>query len=120
MLGAATAAAAQRETEPAELVAGAGILRMKRAKFAHRARLWGVYVEPEQRGRGLGRVVVSAAIEVARTWPGLEYIDLGVSANAPKAHRLYESLGFTAWGREPESTAHGALRYDEIYMTLKL
>src|SRR5687767_2363114 len=103
-----------------ELVATAGIVRMKQLKFVHRARLWGVFVEPDYRGKGLGRAVVRAAVDLARCWPGVDYIDLGVSENAPEAQRLYESLGFKAWGREPEATAHNGRRYDELHMTLKL
>lgn len=103
-----------------ELIAAAGILRAKPPKFAHRATLWGVFVEPSHRGKGLGRAVVTEAIETARTWPGVVFIDLGVSANAPEAQRLYESLGFEKWGREPESTEHEGRRYDEIYMALRL
>jgi ribosomal protein S18 acetylase RimI-like enzyme len=79
-----------------------------------------VFVEPDYRGRGLGRAVTSAAIAHARTWPGIDFIDLGVSENAPEALRLYESLGFTRWGREPEATQHEGRRYDEIHMTLRL
>lgn len=101
-----------------ELVAAAGIMRATQRKFIHRARLWGVFVEPDHRGRGLGRLVVSAAIDLARSWPGVDYVDLGVSENAPQAQALYESLGFHAWGREPEATDHDGPRYDEIHMTL--
>ena len=49
-----------------------------------------------------------------------DYIDLGVSENAPEALHLYESLCFEVWGREPDSTSYEGHRYDEIYMTLKL
>ncbi len=103
-----------------ELVAAAGILRWDSPKFAHRATIWGVFVEPVHRGAGLGRAVVTAAIDLARTWPGVDYIDLGVSERAREARRLYESLGFHAWGREPEATEMGGFRYDEIHMTLRL
>jgi ribosomal protein S18 acetylase RimI-like enzyme len=103
-----------------ELVAAAGVMRKKRAKFAHRAEIWGVFVEPARRGEGLGRAVTEAAVELARGWAGVEYVDLGVSADAPEALRLYESLGFRAWGREPEATAHDGRRFDEIHMTLRL
>jgi ribosomal protein S18 acetylase RimI-like enzyme len=103
-----------------ELVAAAGIRRLQGSKSAHRAQLWGVFVEPAQRGRGLGRRVVVAAIARARGWPGVDYVDLGVSEQAPEARHLYESLGFRPWGREPESTCVGDRRYDEIYMTLRL
>jgi ribosomal protein S18 acetylase RimI-like enzyme len=102
------------------LVAAASITRAKQHKFAHRATIWGVFVEPAHRGKGLGRAVMTAAIALARTWPGVDFIDLGVSENSPEAQRLYESLGFEQWGREPEAIEHERRRYDEIYMTLRL
>lgn len=110
------------EAEPPDdaLLAAAGIVRQTRRKSAHRASIWGVYVEKAHRGRGLGRAVTSAALDLARSWEGVDYVDLGVSANSPEAQRLYESLGFRPWGREPESLEHGGKRYDEVFMTLRL
>lgn len=108
------------EVEGQDLVAAAGIFRMKSPKFSHRARLWGVFVSPECRGRGLGRLVISAAVELAKSWKGVEFIDLGVSENSPDARRLYESVGFEEWGREPEATHYDGHRYDEIYMSLRV
>jgi ribosomal protein S18 acetylase RimI-like enzyme len=104
----------------AVLVATAGILRARSPKFAHRAKLWGVYVDPAHRRRGLGRAVVTAALELAASWQGVDYVDLGVSERSPEARALYESLGFVVWGREPEATAHGGRRWDELHMTLGL
>jgi len=103
-----------------ELIASAGIMRWSSPKFRHRATVWGVYVEPEHRGLGLGRAVMAAAIATARAWSGVDYVDLGVSAAAPEALRLYENLGFVAWGREPEATEIAGRRYDEIHMTLRV
>jgi len=113
-----------RESDPsddaAHLIAVAGILRLKPAKFAHRARIWGVFVSPPYRGQGLGRLVVEAALELARSWPGVDFVDIGVSENSPEAQRLYESLGFRAWGRQPQVTQYADARYDEIYLSLRL
>lgn len=103
-----------------ELAGAVGITRMQRGKFAHRASVWGVFVTPEEQGRGWGRALMEAAIGAARGWAGVDYLDLTVSENAPAARRLYERLGFAAWGREPEALAHDGRRYDEIYMTLRL
>jgi ribosomal protein S18 acetylase RimI-like enzyme len=109
-----------RPAAGAELIAAAAVVRMKRPKFAHRARIWGVFVEPQYRGRGLGRAVMEAAVGAARGWPGVDYVDLAVSANVPAAEHLYRRLGFVAWGREPEATEHAGRRHDEIHMTLRL
>jgi ribosomal protein S18 acetylase RimI-like enzyme len=103
-----------------ELIAVAGIARGAPPKFGHRATLWGVFCAPEARGLGLGRAVVSAAIDVARAWPSVDWIDLGVSARSSEAQRLYESMEFQAWGREPEATQIGDQRYDEIFMAFRL
>jgi ribosomal protein S18 acetylase RimI-like enzyme len=95
-------------------------MRARSPKFAHRASIWGVFVDSAYRRKGLGRAVVTAAIVLARSWPGVDYVDLGASERAPEAQCLYESLGFRAWGREPEATQHEGRRYDEIHMTLRL
>lgn len=103
-----------------ELIAACGIIRAMRIKQSHRAAIWGVYVSPEHRGQGLGREVVGAAVDLARSWKGVDFVDLGVSENSPEARHLYESLGFEAWGRQPETIAHDGRKYDEIHMTLRL
>lgn len=102
------------------LVASASLTRAKPPKFSHRARVWGVFVEPAYRGRALGKALMGAVIAQARSWPGVAFLDLAVSANSPEAQRLYESFGFAVWGREPEATQHDGRRFDEVYMTLRL
>jgi ribosomal protein S18 acetylase RimI-like enzyme len=114
------AATRSQDAEGRVLIAAAGVVRQTRAKFVHRARIWGVYVSPEHRRRGLGRAVVAAAIELAGTWPGVDWVDLSVSSAAPGALRLYEALGFLAWGREPDATQVHGRRHDEIHMALRL
>lgn len=102
------------------LVASASLTRAASPKFSHRARVWGVFVEPAYRGRAFGKALMHAVIAHARSWLGVSFLDLGVSANSPEAQRLYESFGFAEWGREPEATEHDGRRYDEIHMTLRL
>ena len=99
------------------LVASASVTRATSPKFSHRARVWGVFVEPAHRGRGFGKVLMHAAIAHARSWQGVDFLDLAVSADSPEAQRLYESFGFVVWGREPETTEHEGRRHDEIHMT---
>ncbi|HUS63460.1 MAG TPA: GNAT family N-acetyltransferase [Kofleriaceae bacterium] len=103
-----------------ELVAAAGVKRQTKAKFRHRGDVWGVYVEPAHRGKGYARAILVAAIDLARSWPGVEWLDIGVSAATPGAQALYESLGFVAWGRSPEATLVGDQRHDEIFLSLRL
>jgi ribosomal protein S18 acetylase RimI-like enzyme len=52
------------------------------------------YVVPEQRGQGIGRVMLEAAMEDARQ-AGATRMDLGTSETDAAARALYESCGFT-------------------------
>lgn len=100
------------------LVAVAGVSREEALKRRHIATVWGVYVRPAARGRGFGRAVVSGAIEAASGWEGIASVHLAVSANAPKARKLYESLGFVEWGYEPDAVRIGGCSYAEHHMHL--
>jgi ribosomal protein S18 acetylase RimI-like enzyme len=53
-----------------------------------------LYVVPERRGRGLGRALLDASMELARA-RGATHIDLGTSEDDTEALGLYESAGFT-------------------------
>lgn len=103
-----------------KLVASAGVYRADKRKAQHLAHIWGVYTSPAARGRGLGRAVTAAAIDVARGWEGVEGICLGVSERSAAARRVYESLGFVQWGVEPDATRIGCESACEVYMRLRL
>lgn len=89
------------------LIALAIISRAPRSRQAHTAVIWGVYTTPAFRRRGLSRAVMTACIAHAPTWPGVQRISLSVSARSPQARALYESLGFTTWGTEPDCVRIG-------------
>lgn len=103
------------------LVATAGVLREEKIKRRHIAMVWGVYVTPAARGRGLGGVVVRAAVEEARGWDGVACVQLSVSERAPAARRTYEKLGFCVWGEEPDALRTGdETGHAEVHMWLRL
>lgn len=79
------------DPEPHGLV----VLRFREALFdeALECYLAELYVVPAQRGRGLGRALLEAAIEVARR-EGATHMDLGTAEDDVAARALYESLGF--------------------------
>lgn len=60
-----------------------------------------LYVVPAQRGRGLGRALMNAAMELARE-TGADYMDLGTSEADVVARALYESLGFSNREGKPD------------------
>jgi ribosomal protein S18 acetylase RimI-like enzyme len=60
-----------------------------------------LYVAPDRRGQGLGRALLEAAFEVARS-RGADHMDLGTSEDDTAARALYERLGFTNRERRPD------------------
>ncbi len=52
-----------------------------------------LYVMPDRRGRGLGRALMTAALQLARD-RGADTMDIGVDEPDLPARKLYESLGF--------------------------
>ncbi len=93
--------------------------REERPKRRHVAGIWGVYVTPGMRRAGLGRTLVAQAVEIARGW-GVSKVQLSVSESSPTAVRLYERLGFVAWGRESDAVRAGAETAAQIHMDLRL
>lgn len=102
------------------LVGAAGLFRDRHLKAAHKMHVWGMYVTPAHRGRGVAMALLQAAIEHARTVPGIEWIHLGVSQAAPAARRVYERAGFTIWGTEPDALRDGDRSVVEHRMALRL
>ncbi len=100
------------------LVGALGFRRETRKKQAHGAVLWGMYVDPAFRRKGIARRLVSTAIRHASGMDGLVRLALSVSTSAPGAQRLYESLGFVVWGTEPDALRIDGMSYDERHMLL--
>lgn len=103
-----------------ELGSVAGLVGPTRVRQPHRAEVWGVYTSPACRRQGLARRVMLHTIELARTWPGVEVLALCVSARAPAARSMYESLGFVCWGTEPDVLRIADQSADEHHMHLRL
>ena len=62
-----------------------------------------LYVVPQRRGRGLGRALMNAAIDVARR-EGADHMDLGTAEDDVAARALYESLGFSNREGKPDGS----------------
>jgi ribosomal protein S18 acetylase RimI-like enzyme len=103
-----------------ELVGMLGLYRDRHVKAAHKVHLWGMYVRPDVRRRGLGRRLLDAALERTRTMIGASSVRLSVSEAAGEAKRLYERAGFRVWGIEPEALRYAGQSAREYYMILPL
>jgi ribosomal protein S18 acetylase RimI-like enzyme len=60
-----------------------------------------LYVVPDRRGQGLGRALMEAAIETARS-EGAGYMDLGTAETDTAARALYEKMGFSNREGKPD------------------
>ena len=104
-----------------EALAGiVGVGRQRKLKVRHKAHIWSMYVAPAERGRGLGRMLMHAAINHARTMRGIRQVQLSVTANNVAASALYASLGFTLYGHEREALCVNGKLYDEALMAMPL
>ncbi len=88
-------------------------------KRRHKAWIWGVFVNPSARGRGIAKSLMQAAIKRAKSIPDLEMILLTVSVDQPAPRKLYQSLGFRSIGIEPKGVRIGNEHHDEEHMVLE-
>ncbi len=96
-----------------------GLRRFVPVQAAHKAVLWGVFVDPAHRRGGVARRLLDAAIGHARSARVLQ-IQLCVNTENPRAQALYRSVGFEVFGVEPRSLCVGGRFYDEAHMVLRL
>jgi ribosomal protein S18 acetylase RimI-like enzyme len=102
--------------EDGKLVGMSGFHRERGAKTRHKARVWGVFVTPQSRGKGLGRSLLKALLDRAIGIYGVEQILLSVATTQSAAIGLYRSLGFQSYGCEPRALKVGGRFIDEEYM----
>jgi ribosomal protein S18 acetylase RimI-like enzyme len=102
-----------REGDTAVLLVGGGpdglaVLRFRPAIWSRALECYlaELYVAPGSRGRGLGRSLMVAAIELARS-RGADHMELGTGEQDVAARGLYESLGFSNREGRPD----GPLNY---------
>jgi len=101
--------------EGAEILGVAGLRTNQGPKESHKGTLVGMYVRPQARNRGVGRRLVEAVMEVART-RGVELLQLAVVSDNEPARRLYARMGFVEYGIEKKSLKQGGRYTDEVLM----
>lgn len=103
--------------DPAGSVIGwCDIARHDREGFRHAGRL-GIGIVPAFRAQGLGRRLVTAAIE--RAWKaGIERIELEVFGSNARAMSLYESLGFVHEGVRKRARKLDGRYDDDVLMAM--
>jgi ribosomal protein S18 acetylase RimI-like enzyme len=101
-----------------EIIGMVGFRRFDMEKARHKGAVWGTYVRPAHRSKGVARALMEAVIAHARG--EVEMLGLSVIPENASARRLYERFGFAAYGTEPRAMKQGDAYFDEIHMALML
>jgi len=99
------------------LVGLAGFRREGGRKLEHKGFIWGMYVTPGHRRRGVGRRLVESVLSHAASLSGLRRVNLGVNAANPQAIALYEATGFKSYGVEKAFLVVDGVEQDEVHMS---
>lgn len=91
----------------AELAGAVSCERDARLKVRHTVHLNAMMVRRAHAGRGIGRALLSAALDACRAAEGVAQVTLSVTAANATAVRLYESAGFVRY-----SSLADAIRVD--------
>ncbi len=74
----------------------------------HIAEIFSMYVIPEARGKGIGRMLMETALTELKKIPGMLKVRLTVAVTQKEAQALYESIGFKRVGLfEKEGNLNG-------------
>ncbi|HPJ89395.1 MAG TPA: GNAT family N-acetyltransferase [Thermotogota bacterium] len=106
--------------ENEELIGLCRLIFRERRKINHKADICSVYVEPHMRQKGVGRLLLTKAIEAARDSGLVEQLYLMVLSGNIAANALYQSLGFKTYGVEERSVKIEDNYYDFDLMVLFL
>ena len=103
-----------------DLAGAVGLYRDRHVKSSHKAHLWGMFVAPDHRRRGIAADLLNVTLQYARDLTDVTWVQLSVSSAAPAARKLYERSGFRLWGTEPEALRHDGQAVVEYHMALRL
>jgi len=85
----------------------------------HRVQIWGVYVDPEARRKGIAKSLIGKILEEFKKQSDIAVARIWVNIDQEPAKKLYEKFGFKV--TETESLILGdGLEHTELIMELKL
>jgi ribosomal protein S18 acetylase RimI-like enzyme len=67
----------------------------------HTVQIWGLYVDPEQRGKGIAKALMSSLLVKLGENKDIAVIKLEVNTDQESAKKLYEHFGFKVTDTHP-------------------
>lgn len=95
-------------------------MRENNLKTSHKGNIYGMYVAPQERRQGIGKLLMKELINRAKKCEGLEQIKLSVVSNNISAKQLYKLLGFELYGVERNALKFNGQYCDEDLMVLHI
>jgi RimJ/RimL family protein N-acetyltransferase len=102
--------------EDTRLIGVVTLILETRNKTKHRAPIVAMYVYSEHRKAGVGKNLMSEAIQLAKELERIEQINLTVTSTNVPAKRLYNSLGFTTYGVDKRALKIEGQYFDDELM----
>jgi ribosomal protein S18 acetylase RimI-like enzyme len=96
------------------LLGCAGFMREQGEKERHKGFMWGIYLRPSLRGRGVAEALVGRLLEHARGQVSL--LRCSVTMENTGARELYRRMGFVEYGVEPRALRYEGTEYDEALL----
>ncbi len=106
--------------DDSRLVGMIGFFRPARPKLERHGHIWGTFLLPEYRGKGLAGKLLDELIKRAKHMQGIEQIQLTTLNVHNSSVLLYKSRGFRVFATEKAAVKIGEAVYDELYMLLSL
>lgn len=103
-----------------ELIGVVTLVCEQAEKIQHRANIFAMYVTPKKQTLGVGKALMTEAINKAKSLDVIEKINLSVMASNEKAKGLYLNLGFKVFGVEEKAMKFNGVYYTDEHMVLYL
>jgi ribosomal protein S18 acetylase RimI-like enzyme len=94
----------------------AAVGRESAVKLRHKAFIRAMVVADAWRGKGVGKLLLEHALDIAAAMEGVRQVTLDVTAGNVPAIRLYESVGFRIYGTEPCALFADGVYHDTVLM----
>ena len=106
--------------EQEQLVGMIGFFRPARPKLERHGHIWGTFLLPAYRNKGIAGKLLDELVKRAKQMQGIEQIQLTTLNQYKSSVLLYKSRGFRVFATEKAAVKVGDDVYDELYMQLSL